>query len=165
MILNLFYRLYARINWLFYRVYAFKNNLWRFLFPEITHQRFFWDRTEQLTDMTISVVPEYTIHVEQWSRPDGDTRRYVTYSMNPIRFYETDPFLPVKTPWLWIGDPKDDSVDITSDMRYYLVAGNLILPELVQRVTGIEEPHYMDPRSLAVLKFPEEGIVLEHDPI
>lgn len=163
MIFSFVYRVYARINWFFYRVSTFKKNLWKLLFPECTYERFFWDRMEQSNNTTLSHVPEYTVHVEQWYRNDGELRRYVTYATNPIEFYQGDPFGRVKTPWLWIGDPNDDDVDVTSEMNKYIVPGNLILPELVTRATGLEEVYYMDPRSLEILKFPEQGIVLEHD--
>ena len=165
MLFTFLYRVYARVNWFFYRVSTLKKNLWKLIFPKIRYDRFFWEHEYQYINTTFSEVPEYTIHVEQWSHIDGEMRRYVTYSMNPVKFYEGDPFAPVKTPWLWIGNPDNDTLDVTSEMKYYMVPGNLIMPELVQKVTGIEEPHYMDPRSLDVVKFPVEGIRLEHESI
>lgn len=159
----MFYRVYARINWFFYRVYTFKNNLWRVLFPEMRYDRFFWDDTSQYVNTSFSEVPEYTMHMEQWKRHDGHIRRFVTYERQPIRFYEGDPFAPVRTPWLWIGNPQDDDLDVTGEMETYKIPGNCITPMLIQKVTGLEEPHYMDPRSLAIVKFPEQGIVLERD--
>jgi hypothetical protein len=163
MFFRVFYRIYARITWFFYRVSTFKKNLWKLLFPECTYDRFFWNEIGQTLDTSLSYVPEDTIHIEQWYRNDGEMKRYVTYSTEPIEFYQDDPFAPVKTPWLWIGNPKDDSLDVTHEMKPYIVAGNLILPELIERVTGIEEPHYMDVRSLQIVKFPAEGIRLERD--
>ena len=163
MVSSFFYRVYARINWFFYRIYAFKNNLWNILFPETRYDRFFWEDKYQYINTHFSEVPENTLHMEQWLRNDGVTRRYVTYSMNPIQFYEEDPFAPTKAAWLWIGNPKDDELDITAQLEMYKVAGNRITLELIEKVTGIQDPYYMDPRTLSILKFPEEGIVLERD--
>jgi hypothetical protein len=163
MFFRVFYRIYSRITWFFYRVSTFKKNLWKLLFPECTYDRFFWNKIGETIDRSFSYVPEDTIHVEQWYRNDGQMKRYVTYSLDPIQFYEGDPFAPVKPAWLWIGNPKDDSLDVTSEMLPYVLPDNLVLPELIERVTGIEEPYYMDARSLDIVKFPAEGIRLERD--
>lgn len=160
---NFCYRIYARINWFFYRVSTFKKNLWKWIFPEIRYDRFFWGENDQFINTSFSEVPEYTIHMEQWIRNDGVMRRYVTYSMNPVRFYEDDPFAPTKTAWLWIGNPHNNDLDVSAELEYYKVPGNIVRPELIEKVTGLQDAYYMCPRSLTILKFPEQGIVLERD--
>lgn len=163
MFFNFIYRVYARVNWFFYRVSTFKKNLWKLLFPDMTYIRFFWDDARQYEDVVLSEVPYGTIHVEQWRRHDDHIRRAVTYELQPIRFYPDDPFALVKTPWLWIGNPHDDDLDVTGEMEAYKVPGNCITPKLIEKVTGLNNAYYMCPRSLTILKFPEQGIVLERD--
>ena len=68
---------------------------------------------------------------------------------------------PIKTPWLWIGDSTND---MTNRMEEYVVAGNVIKPDLLKYIDStIEKWYYMDPSTLEVVEFPTDGITIEHD--
>jgi hypothetical protein len=156
------YRIYARMAWIWTRFQFLKRNVLSIFVLGSSYTRFFWNSALQYEDITLTHVPSGTFHIEQWEK-DGDLRRYVTHEEDEIIPYEGDPFRPIKKPWLWIGNKRDDSFDITDQLRQYLVPGNRVTPQLIEHVLHFDDIQYMNTRSFEVVKFPEEGIVLEAD--
>lgn len=113
-------------------------------------------------DHAMTRVPEDSIYVEEWVRND-DRRRRLLYEGEEITPYEGDPFRPVKTPWVWIGD-RETGVDLTEAVGRYLMPGNRITLDLLLRFIRCDSQTnliYVDPRTMEEVKFPAEGVRIE----
>jgi hypothetical protein len=86
---------------------------------------------------------------------------YVKSSMNTcIELLHIRP----KVPWLWIGgdDFFGSSIDMSDVLSHYILSGNLIKLELLKNLEPkIEKWQYMDPETLELFKFPDEGIQIK----
>lgn len=115
-------------------------------------------------DESMTHVPEDCIYVEEWRKGD-EVRRRLVYELEEITPYLGNPFDPVKTPWLWIGDVSTD-VDITWAVNRYLMPGNEIRLDLLflfLRVHNRMEIRYTHPSSGDEILFPNRGVSIEAD--
>jgi hypothetical protein len=73
--------------------------------------------------------------------------------------------LPLK-PWIWIGD-KTTGVDLTRALEKYLVPGNIIKIDLIDKLLQFNDDTfitYIDPRTFLEVKFPEDGVRINECP-
>lgn len=108
-------------------------------------------------------VPEGRVYIEEWVR--NDTKRCVVrYAGEEIpKTWTTTPFdTNPKTPWVWVGD-RDTEIDLTRTFTRFLVVGNVITMELVEKliqVTDRTQLIYIETGTFKELKFPGDGITI-----
>ena len=145
------------------------KNAWRSYNPQpiqdVTqpHRRFFLGEDSGGSD-TATVVPEGKIYIEEWVQ--NDTKRSVVrYGGEEIK--PTNPFTKhPKTPWVWVGD-RETEIDLTRTFNKYLVVGNVIKMELVNKLIQVNDRSnllYIESGTFKELKFPGDGItIVEYD--
>jgi hypothetical protein len=89
---------------------------------------------------------------DQYSKPSSDEIAVL---------FET----PIKTPWLWIGGHTfDGTVEKTSELQEFIVAGNMITLDLLSQIDNkIHTWIYLCPETFQQLEFPPKGIVILKD--
>jgi hypothetical protein len=116
-------------------------------------------------DDSYSRVPEDAVYVEEWVDDDGNKLCYVQYEGEEI-VEHSNPFeKKARRPWLTIGD-EDTDIELTQTFNRYLVPGNVIRLDLVQKLIHITENTrlmYIESGTLEVKKFPGDGILIEED--
>ena len=66
---------------------------------------------------------------------------------------------PAKSPWVWIGG---NNIDATQMLSHYLLAGNTIKLELLQKLEpSVTSWTYVDYETLDSVNFPSNGILIE----
>lgn len=103
-------------------------------------------------------IPNDTVYVEEWVK-DGNKRFRVLYSGDEITDYTGDPFAPVTSPWIWVGN-KATEYDLTKTFAKFLFPGNVIRKELVERLVDEQPLIYIDSKSFAEVEFPGTGITI-----
>jgi hypothetical protein len=116
-------------------------------------------------DDSYTRVPEDSIYIEEWVDEDGNKLCYIQYEGEEIASH-SDPFVKKATrPWLYITD-EDTDIELTRTFNRFLVPGNKIQLDLVEKLIHITETTrlvYIDSKTLELKKFPGEGILIEND--
>lgn len=161
----------AFLHYLSMLVIAAKN-AWKNYNPQLVedathphHRYFLGDDSSGLE--TVTHVPEGKIYVEEWIQ--NDTKRCVVrYAGEEIpKTWTTSPFAKhAKTPWVWVGD-KETEIDLTRTFNKFLVVGNIIKMELVNKLILVNQRSnllYIESGTFKELKFPGDGItIVEYD--
>ena len=109
-------------------------------------------------------VPPGAIYVEEWVE-SGTKRCVLRYGGEeiPTHWDESPLGRNAKTPWLWVGD-RETEIDLTRTFNRYLVVGNRITCELVDKLIKVSDRTnliYIQSGTFKELKFPGEGLVIE----
>lgn len=113
-----------------------------------------------------SVVPTDRVYIEEWMDTKGHKKMIALYEGEVIPTNWThSPFdLPhAKCPWVWVGD-KETEIDMTRTFDKFLVPGNQIRMELVEKVIKVTDHTnliYIASGTLNEVKFPGDGITIE----
>ena len=127
------------------------------------HRRYFLGTDSEVPE-TMTQVPEGKIYIEEWVQ--GDTKKSVVrYAGEEIK--PTNPLAKhAKTPWVWVGD-RETEIDLTRTFNKFLVVGNVIKMELVNKLIQVNERSnllYIESGTFKELKFPGDGItIVEYD--
>ena len=127
-----------------------------------TTRYFLGDSTEGVE--TVGVVPEGAVYLEEWIR--GMSKlcvvRYAGEAI-PTTWTESPYAKHPRAPWIWVGD-RETEIDLTRTFTKFLVVGNRITSELVDRlirVTPKTKLIYIEARTFKELDFPGEGLTIE----
>jgi hypothetical protein len=109
-------------------------------------------------------VPGGAIYVEEWIE-GGNKRCVLRYPGEeiPTEWTESPLARNAKTPWVWVGD-RETEIDLTRTFNRYLVVGNRITEELVEKLIKVSDRTnliYIESGTFKELKFPGEGLVIE----
>lgn len=140
---------------------SMKRYLWSILPTPVRISNRYLISLEDEYDEDMTRVPEGAVFVEEYVS-SGIVKRRVLYEGDEITPYMGDPFLPAACPWLWIGD-KETEVDLTHALTKYMVPGNIIQADLLLTLLNADRYSqlvYIDSRSLAEVKFPENGVTI-----
>jgi len=126
-------------------------------------RRYFLSDSHTFND-SYGKVPPDTVYVEEWIR-GGDKKCVVRYENETIpSSWTTDPFTQsARCPWLWVGD-RTTEIDLTRTFNKFLVPGNRILIQLVQKLIQITEQTnliYIEAGSFKEMKFPGDGLLIK----
>lgn len=114
-------------------------------------------------DEATTRVPEDCVHVQVYETDSMEKRAVVTYDGEEIVYKRPTGFVRIRSPWLWIGD-MDSETDLTETLQMYHVPGNKIHYDLLVHLLKFGENtaiQYLDTKTLQLVDFPEEGIVIE----
>lgn len=129
------------------------------------YRQFFLNKHHLAFEPSYTEVPAETIYVEEWKWL-GESLLRIRYPGEHIpRAWFHNPFEQrVKQPWIYVGD-KTTELDLTRTFNRFLVVGNIIRQELIDHLITDEDSEliYIAPRTFEQLKFPGEGIRIEHD--
>ena len=117
-------------------------------------------------DEAYTRVPEGAVYIEEWVRDDIKKCR-VLYEGDEIpNAWEDTPFdKKAKLPWIWVGDIETE-IDLTKTFNKFVVVGNRITLDLVQKLIQINEEsklRYIEFGTFEELEFPGEGITIKED--
>lgn len=117
-------------------------------------------------DDSYTRVPEGAVFVEEWTNKNGKKLCYIRYEGEEIPEFD-NPFNKklARCPWLGIGD-EDTEIDLTRTFNKFLVPGNRIQLDLIEKLIHITEKtklNYIDAKTLEMKKFPGDGILIEED--
>ena len=123
------------------------------------HTRYFLADHRNPDDWTS--VPPGAVYVEEW----GNKRCVLRYSGEaiPTQWTESPLTRNARTPWVWVGD-RDTEIDLTRTFNRYLVVGNRITQELVEKLIKVSDRTnliYIQSGTFKELKFPGDGLVIE----
>lgn len=109
-------------------------------------------------------VPEGVVYIEEWVL-EKTKKCVIRYSGETIpRSWTESPFTKSpRTPWIWVGD-RETEIDLTRTFSKFLVVGNRIRSELVDRlirVTPQTKLIYIQSGTFKELEFPGEGLTIE----
>jgi len=113
-------------------------------------------------------VPTGWVYIEEWMDTKGRKKMIALYEGETIPTSWThSPFeLPhARCPWVWVGD-KETEIDMTRTFDKFLVPGNQIRMELVEKLIKItDHTHliYIESGTLNEIEFPGDGITIESD--
>ena len=110
-------------------------------------------------------VPEECVHVQVYMTDGLEKRAVVTYEGEEIVYKRPTSYVRIRSPWLWIGDSTTET-SLTEALQMYHVPGNKIHYDLLVHLMKFNENtkiQYLHPRTLQMVDFPEEGIVIEAD--
>jgi hypothetical protein len=127
------------------------------------HSRYFLGQSATNMDMHLTV-PDDRIYVEEWVQ-SGIKKCVIRYAGESIpRAWTESPFTKhVRSPWVWVGD-RETEIDLTRTFNRYLVVGNRITSELVEkliRVTPKTNLIYIESGTFKELKFPGDGLTIQ----
>jgi hypothetical protein len=139
---------------------------WYFWTPEVRPTRRYMltlSGSDDLDDDT-TVVPEGVVYVEEWIQ-NGTKKCVVRYPGDPVPdVWEFSPhMLSAKCPWIWVGD-RNTEIDLTQTFAKFLVPGNWIRMDLVERLIRVtENTHlvYIEYGSFEEKEFPGEGLLIK----
>jgi hypothetical protein len=110
-------------------------------------------------------VPEDAVFIEEWVDAQGTKLCYVLYEGEEI-VDNGDPFeLKARSPWVWVGD-KETEIDLTRTFNKFLVPGNVIRLDLVEKLIHITDKTdlvYVESGTFETKKFPGDGILIEEN--
>jgi hypothetical protein len=139
---------------------------WYFWTPEVrpTRRYFLTSEGEQPCGDAFRVVPEQLVYVEEWLL-NGTKKCVVRYTGDPIPdLWEFSPHaLSAKCPWIWVGD-RNTEIDLTQTFSKFLVPGNRIKMELVERLIRVTDQTrlvYIEYGSFEEKEFPGEGLLIK----
>jgi len=150
--------LYTRVTRLWAKTLFVEDGI-----PTQPSRIYFLSDTDEYDD-SYETVPEDTVYVEEWMY-NGEKKYVVRYEGDDIPKTWTDsPFMKeARCPWIWVGD-KTTEIDLTKTFGKFLVPGNRITMDLVQRliqVTDATQLMYIDAKTFNEEKFPGDGILIE----
>ena len=111
-------------------------------------------------------VPKDRVYIEEWMDTKGRKKMIALYEGEVIPTSWThSPFElpPARCPWVWVGD-KETEIDMTRTFDKFLVPGNQIRIELVEKLIKItDHTHliYIESGTLNEIEFPGDGITIE----
>jgi hypothetical protein len=136
-----------------------------YVYPELDtirpHRQYYMTTTKLEFQPSHEVVPDDCVYLEEWVR-NGRKLCVVKYSGETIPdLWKESPFdRNARCPWIWVGDRKTET-DLTRAFNKFLVVGNMIANELIERLTSDTDIFYIESGTFNELKFPEEGLVIE----
>lgn len=145
---------------------ALYNLVNRWAIPSSSVRKYFLSEEDEY-DESYTRVPEGAVYIEEWTNDNGKKMCYIQYEGEELEEHE-NPFIhqaKARVPWLWIGD-KETEIDLTKTFNKFLIPGNVIQMDLVQKLIHITENTdllYIDAKSFEPKKFPGEGILIEED--
>jgi hypothetical protein len=129
-------------------------------------ERYFLTPTGREEDCNHSKVPTTWVYIEEWMDTKGHKKMIAMYEgeVVPTDWTHT-PFElpPARCPWVWVGD-KETEIDMTRTFDKFLVAGNQIRIELVEKLIKITDRTkliYIESGTLKEIEFPGDGITIE----
>lgn len=125
--------------------------------------RYFLSDSHVFSDSYTKVPPD-SVYVEEWSRR-GEKKYVVLYENQHIPYlWIRDPFFQhARCPWLWVGD-RNTEIDLTRTFNRFLVPGNRIRKELVEKLVHITPETkivYIETGTFNELEFPSEGLLIK----
>ena len=139
---------------------------WYLWTPEVcpTRRYFLTPEGEHACDSALRIVPDEVVYVEEWLL-NGSKKCVVRYPSDPIPdTWEFSPHtLSAKCPWIWVGD-RNTEIDLTQTFAKFLVPGNRIRMDLVEKLIRItEQTHlvYIEYGSFEEKEFPGEGLLIK----
>ena len=110
------------------------------------------------------VVPR-PILLETWTQ-GSKTKSWIQYAGETIVEHPSPFSLHYRAPWLWVGykTVSGDMIDLTNEMAQFVVAGNLIKPELIHTLFPRSETGlliYIDPKTFEIKDLSSDGLVIE----
>lgn len=138
--------------------------VWWNVSDSTTVRRYFLSDDDEYDEL-YSRVPENAVYIEEWTDDAGKKLCYVAYEGEEIRTH-TSPF-PSRAycPWAWIGD-EETEIDMTRTFAKFLVPGNVIRLDLVEKLIHITESTrlmYLDVKTFEPKEFPGDGILIEEN--
>lgn len=132
---------------------------------DIRPKRRYYLSEEHEFDLNDEIVPEDCVYIEEWINQSGEKKCVVRYEGEDIpQEWKGTPFdIPAQCPWLWVGD-RTTEIDLTRAFQKFLVPGNEIRMELVERLIHITESTdlvYIELGTFKDQKFPGEGILIK----
>jgi hypothetical protein len=126
------------------------------------HRRYFLSDARSVE--SFGLVPAGAIYVEEWVE-NGNKRCVLRYTAEviPDSWTETPFDRNPQTPWVWVGD-RETEIDLTRTFNRFLVVGNHITRELVEKLIAVNERTnliYIESGTFKELKFPGDGLVIE----
>jgi hypothetical protein len=137
---------------------------WYFWTPDVKPTTRYFLGTEQTFNDTYATVPEGAVYIEEWLW-NGTKKCVVRYPGEFIPFaWETSPhILTAKCPWIWVGD-RNTEIDLTQTFAKYLVPGNRITMDLVEKLIRVTEQTrlvYIEYGSFEEKEFPGDGLLIK----
>lgn len=126
-------------------------------------RRYFLSDTHTFNESYLKVPPG-TVYVEEWIR-NGEKKCVVRYDNEVIpSLWIRTPFEQhARCPWIWVGD-RTTEIDLTRTFNKFLVPGNRILIDLVEKLIQINDKTdlvYIETGTFKELKFPGEGLLIK----
>ena len=145
--------------------YSIKFYRWYMNIPMYTPVSRYFLSDEFEFDESFESVPEDTVYVEEWISEQNVKKCVVLYEGDAIpKEWMTTPFVKeAKCPWIWVGD-RDTEIDLTRTFNKFLVPGNKIQLDLVQKLIQITDKTnlvYIESGSFKEIKFPGDGILIK----
>lgn len=144
------------------------NFLRKWYAPPTPVRRYFLSDDDEYNE-SYTRVPEGAVYIEEWMNKEGQKLCYIRYEGEELDAEPyPDPFVPemkARCPWVWVGD-KETEIDLTRTFNKFLIPGNVIQLDLVQKLIQITEHTnlvYIDAKTFEVHKFPGDGILIEED--
>lgn len=131
--------------------------------PKPTRRYFLSDDDEY--DESYLRVPEGAVFIEEWVNEEGNKLCYILYEGEEIVENENPFHLKARSPWVWVGD-KETEIDLTRTFNKFLIPGNVIRLDLVQKLIHITENTdlvYIESGTFETKKFPGDGILIEEN--
>jgi hypothetical protein len=104
------------------------------------------------------------VYIEEWVQ-NGEKKSVVRYENEviPAAWVRTPFDQHARCPWIWVGD-RATEIDLTRTFNKFLVPGNRITIDLVERLIQINDRTdlvYIETGSFRELKFPGEGVLIK----
>lgn len=127
------------------------------------NRRYYLSSTREFSETDFRV-PEGCVYIEEW-RQHGDKKYVVRYpdDIIPNGWVRTPFDQTARCPWIWVGD-RTTEIDLTRTFNRFLVPGNRIRMELVEKLLQINERTdllYIESGTFKELKFPGEGLLIK----
>ena len=127
------------------------------------HRQYFLSTTHQFNPSYLRV-PEGCVYIEEWVQ-NGEKKSVVRYENEviPAAWVRTPFDQHARCPWIWVGD-RATEIDLTRTFNKFLVPGNRITIDLVERLIQINDRTdlvYIETGSFRELKFPGEGVLIK----
>ena len=138
---------------------------WYFNIPAYAPVTRYFLSEEHQFDQTYDTVPENAVYVEEWISDQHVKRCVVRYTGESIpKQWRTTPFdKEAKCPWIWVGD-RDTEIDLTRTFNKFLVPGNKIQIQLVEKMIQITDKTnlvYIESGTFKEVKFPGDRILIK----
>lgn len=127
------------------------------------HRQYFLSTTHQFNPSYLRV-PAGCVYIEEWVQ-NGEKKCVVRYENDVIpAAWVLTPFEQhARCPWIWVGD-RATEIDLTRTFNKFLVPGNRITIELVEKLIQITDETdlvYIETGTFRELKFPGEGLLIK----
>jgi len=137
---------------------------WYSYTPVLSPNRIYFLSDDHVLNDSYDKVPPNAVYVEEWVQ-NGEKKCVVLYENETIpTTWNIDPFSQnARCPWLWIGD-RNTEIDLTRTFHKFLVPGNYIRMELVERILRVTERTkliYIEAGTFNELEFPGDGLLIK----